>query len=282
MKIAILLTAYNGEKYISQQLDSILNQTFPDWELLVRDDCSTDSTIDIIRSYMERDSRISLVETGVKRGPLDGFMWLLEHSEADYYMFTDHDDYWRENKVELTLGEMLRVEKEHPSVPVVVGTDLSIVDESLNIMNDSYRSKTNYSLKQLNDKKWHLFYDDIPGCTMMLNNHARSISLPYHPRAVMHDWWIMVSVLWNGGHVGYVDTPTILYRQHSGNHTGVHQVRTIFRKFNHLNEIREKTSRQYDSSLQYHNLGKVRFVLLKTLYMLRIQWQLRVLPKFRR
>lgn len=277
MKIAILLTAYNGEPYLAHQLDSIIAQTCTDWCLLVRDDCSTDSTIDIVNSYSARDSRIRLVESGVKRGPLDGFMWLLEHANADYYMFCDHDDEWLPRKVELTLHEMHKVENGSNFMPVVVGTDLSIVDENLNIINYSYRhSRTHYPLEQLNDRTWHLFYDDIPGCTMMLNNAARQICLPYPKSAVMHDWWIMVSVLWNGGKVGYVDTPTILYRQHSGNHTGVKKIRTVLGKFAHLKEISEKTSRQYESTRKFHHMGRARFVLMKTMYMLRVQWDHRV------
>ncbi len=276
MNIAILLTAYNGENYLAHQLDSIIAQSCPDWSLLIRDDCSTDSTVDIVKSYSAKDSRIRLVETGVKRGPLDGFMWLLEQANADYFMFCDHDDVWIPEKVEQTLREMQKIENGSGSTPVVVGTDLSIVDENLNIINYSYRhSRTHYSLEQLNDRRWHLFYDDIPGCTMMLNNVARQISLPYPKRAVMHDWWIMVSVLWNGGKVGFVDTPTILYRQHSGNHTGVRKVRRVFGKFAHLKEISEKTSRQYESTRQFHHMGKVRFVLMKTCYMLKVQWNLR-------
>lgn len=277
MKIAILLTAYNGEKFLPHQLDSIINQSCGDWQLLVRDDCSTDSTVDIIESYARKDERIRLVESGTKRGALDGFMWLLEQADADYYMFCDHDDEWLPEKIELTLQEMKRVESEYPNLPVVIGTDLSIVDESLSVINHSYRrERTHYSIKQLNDRYWHLFYDDVQGCTMMLNKRARQVSLPYHSKAVMHDWWIMVSVLWNGGKVGYVDTPTLLYRQHSGNHTGVRSVRTILGKFAHLKEIKKKTAAQYESSRQYHHFGKILFVLLKAVYMCKVQWSLRV------
>ena len=280
--IAILLTTYNGERYLGEQLNSIIAQTYQDWCVLIHDDCSSDTTLDMVRSYAAKDSRIKLLETGVKRGPMDGFMWLLEHADADYYMFCDQDDVWKSDKIEKTLQTMTDTEIENPLLPVVVGTDLSIVDESLNIIYYSYRSHTNYTLKQLSDKKWHLFYDDIQGCTMMLNRKAKEVAFPYHEKAVMHDWWIMVSVLWKGGVVGYYDAPTMLYRQHMGNHTGVRKIRPILSKFWYLSEIKDKTSRQYISTKCFHQKGICWFVLTKTIYMIRVQWQIRVLPLFKK
>ncbi len=276
MRIAILMTTYNGEAFLPQQLDSIIDQTFTDWVLYVRDDSSSDSTSDIIESYMKRDKRIVLVSNDVKLGAMKGFMTLLEETSADYYMFCDHDDFWFKDKIERTLDVMLQTEKVNPGIPVVVGTDQSIADQDLSVIHESFRKVTHYSLSQLNDKFFHLFYNDIQGCTMMLDNMARDIALPYNRDAVMHDWWIMLSVLWKGGVVGYVDSPTMLYRQHSGNHTGVHRVRGMIGKLRNFSSIMEKTRQQYNSTKDITGLGWISFILLKTAYMLKMQWNLRV------
>lgn len=275
MKIAILLTAYNGERYIAQQLDSIAGQTFGDWVLYVRDDCSTDGTMDIVRSYAKKDDRIVIVEDGGKLGAMEGFMYLTGHASADYYMFSDHDDVWLKDKIEVTLEKMLETEQAHPGTPVIIGTDQTLVDGNLDVIHGSYRKVTHFPLSQLNDKYFHLFYNDVQGCTMMLNSMARDNMFPYGHDVVMHDWWAMVTVLWKGGIVGYVDRPTMLYRQHSGNHTGVGKIRSIWKKVFFLGPIKEKTRRQYESTKCLTGMGRLRFVLMKTRYMLKMQWNIR-------
>jgi Glycosyltransferases involved in cell wall biogenesis len=139
MKLAILLATYNSEKYLKVQIDSILAQSFSDFTLYIRDDGSTDSTISIIDEYLKLFPNIIFLKDNQKnRLSLGSFMWMLENVNADYYMFSDHDDYWLENKVELTLNKMLAVESVGSKKPVIIHTDLKVVDTNLNEIAPSF------------------------------------------------------------------------------------------------------------------------------------------------
>ena len=105
MQSLILMTSFNGEKYICEQIESICKQTLKDWHLLIRDDGSSDKTIDIIRSFMAKDSRIELIKNETEQhGAYLNFWTLIEYAKAlpayDYYFFADQDDVWREMNVE--------------------------------------------------------------------------------------------------------------------------------------------------------------------------------------
>ncbi|MHB9334492.1 glycosyltransferase, partial [Fusobacterium polymorphum] len=100
-KIEILMATYNGEKYVGEQIDSIIHQTYKNWKLLIRDDNSTDKTLEILKEYEKKDKRIKIIED--KKGNLGfvkNFEELLNNSKEDWVMFSDQDDYWLENKIE--------------------------------------------------------------------------------------------------------------------------------------------------------------------------------------
>ena len=104
--IAILLSTYNGSKYLREQLNSIIDQTVKDWILYVRDDGSTDETIDIIKEYVSLYPNINYIEDIQNLGSARSFMKLLSLVEADHYMFCDQDDVWLPTKIEVSLMEM--------------------------------------------------------------------------------------------------------------------------------------------------------------------------------
>ena len=99
--IAILMSTYNGERYLREQIDSLLNQTYKDWKLYIRDDGSTDETISIIESYVNDypDLIVLLKDDLGNLGSARSFMRILSVVDADYYMFCDQDDVWLPNKV---------------------------------------------------------------------------------------------------------------------------------------------------------------------------------------
>ena len=103
MKLAILLSTYNGMNYLEEQVDSIIAQTYTDWKLYIRDDASTDATVALIKRLADTDPRIINISSSGNLGAKESFMWMLRNVEADYYMFCDHDDVWLPKKVELTL-----------------------------------------------------------------------------------------------------------------------------------------------------------------------------------
>lgn len=275
MKVAILMTAYNGGNYLEEQLNSIRNQTFADWELYIHDDCSTDTTSSILHRYASLDARIHLTDDGVRRGARDGFMWLLEQvTDADYWMFADHDDVWLPEKMQHSLDAMLRCD-ERDERPLIVCTDLCVVDAALNVIHPSLWRTHNVNQRTLNDKRCHLFYDNVTGCTMLLNAQARKVSLPCPPEAIMHDSWIAAAVLWNEGKVIPVNEPLILYRQHSANVVGLHKRPTLAAQLKRRKSLREKTDQQYRASQSLTHLSRFTFLLLKTYYSLLIRLHLR-------
>ncbi len=219
--IQILLATYNGEKYLEAQLDSLLSQTHTDWKLIVHDDGSTDQTCEILRAYQRRyPDIIEILEDGLTFGNArDNFTHLLTVSSADYVMFCDQDDIWLPDKIAKTLYKMQELECLHDFLPLVVHTDLLVVDESLDCLAPSMFDYQGLN-KSIDGLLQILVKNSVTGCTMMANREAIKVSLPISSSAVMHDWWIAANVIKQQGVVGFVDEPLIKYRQHAANSVG--------------------------------------------------------------
>ncbi|MEN2998285.1 MAG: glycosyltransferase family 2 protein [Brevinematia bacterium] len=219
--VDILLATYNGARYIREQIDSIINQTYQNIRLLIHDDCSTDGTSEILREYQKRyPERISFIDDGIATGgAVKNFEHLLKYSSAEYIMFSDQDDVWFPNKVELTLGEMFTLENRFgKDKPLMVYTDAVVTNEKLEILCKSFFeytgiSPTNISVGRVLGTSLGL------GCSMMINSATRSMSLPFSERALMHDAWISL-VVYTFGHFSFLKKPTLYYRQHSSNTFG--------------------------------------------------------------
>ncbi len=222
MKIAILLSTYNGERYLAEQLDSLLAQDYADWHLYVRDDGSKDKTVAIIADYAKRDARITLLEVGKNIGVKASFEYLLEAvSDAEYLMFCDQDDVWFKQKVSKTLAAMQATEKEYGAVPIVVHSDAVVVNEQLEEIAPSYWKYGNVRPDLVDNKKEYLaIANSLTGCTLMLNKQAREVALPFYKDAYIHDAWVGLTTLANGGVIVPITEPQLLYRQHGGNTLG--------------------------------------------------------------
>lgn len=221
MKVSILLSTYNGESFLAEQLDSIISQTYSDWKLYIRDDGSKDNTLKIIASYCDLfPDKICLFSDGM--GNLKSalsFMHMLSVVESDYYMFCDQDDVWLPFKIEKTFAKMKKLEDSNRDKSILVFTNLSIVDIELNFISSSM---WNYS--SINPENAKNFYkttcnSSVTGCTIMMNKSLKQQVLPYPKVALMHDWWISLNAS-HYGVVDYISEPTILYRQHGNNVLG--------------------------------------------------------------
>ncbi len=269
MKLAILLTTYNAERFLEDLLYSLKGQTYHDWTLYVRDDISSDSTVDIIKRFQDTDERLILLEDGCKRGAMGGFMWLLGKVEADYYMFCDHDDVWKEDKIEVTLNAMVESESQNKN-PTIVHTDLEVVDRDLKPLYPSFWNFQKFSYKDFNSKYFHLAYNNIPGCTMMLNREARNVSLPWFPKAQMHDAWVASCVLWYNGLIINIPKTTILYRQHGMNTLGAAELPPMYRKIYGIKTILRKVYDQALEAKEICGMSLFAFIPVKLYFMCRL------------
>lgn len=216
-KIAILMSTYNGEKYLAEQIQSIIRQDYSNWHLYIRDDGSTDNTINLIKEWENKDTRITFLNQDApgNLGVTGSFMNLLENTNADYYMFSDQDDYWMKDKISVTLEKMQNSEEDN--LPICVHSNLTVVDANL-------KGKTlmNGPKKYWSDFKSLLFSNCVTGCTMMINQPLKELvdfQKINSNKLYMHDWWIAL-IAAAFGKVVYLNRSTILYRQHQGNVIG--------------------------------------------------------------
>lgn len=218
-KVEILLATYNGERYLREQLDSILEQDYENWVVRACDDASTDHTYEILEEYREQNPDKFII-TRNERGfgsAKSNFMHLIQNSTCDYVMCCDQDDVWLPNKISLTMQEMRK--NEQSNKPILVHTDLKVVDSKLNVLSDSFFVHSNFRKEfTLNEI---LIQNFVTGCTMMMNRPMVELMSRVNncDNILMHDW--LASVLATSvGRVAFVDQPTMLYRQHAINSVG--------------------------------------------------------------
>lgn len=241
--IEILLATYHGEKYIREQIDSILTQSYTDWHLTISDDGSTDETVAILDDYQFRyPDQIKRICSQKKFGAArDHFFWLLQNCGADYICFCDQDDVWKPDKLQLFADRMREMEEtEGKNTPILVFSDLCVVDEALNVTSDSIMY---LQQQKANVADYHelLFKNVVNGNAMMINRALADISLRClaPEKTIMHDWWIAIAAARFGG-ISYIDHTTVLYRQHGGNDVGAKKARGIgfiLRKLTHLKTL---------------------------------------------
>ena len=217
MKVNILLSTYNGATYLRDQVKSIQNQTFKDWNLLIRDDGSTDGTVGVIKELVGNDDRIRWINerSNENVGVIQSFFQLLKYEKADFYFFSDQDDVWLPEKIEKQLA---LAKGRQDVIPLMVYTDLKVVDENLNVMHESMiRTQSGHANTEFIQE---LTENTVTGGVSMINHALSELwtgeeSYPL----LMHDWYLALLACTFGALV-YLDEPTELYRQHSNNVLG--------------------------------------------------------------
>lgn len=228
VQVAILMATYNGARYLPTQLDSILNQDFEDWQLLISDDGSTDGTLDILTDYQKRyPEKIRILEKETPTGNAKkNFMFLTRQADNfPYVMYCDQDDFWQPEKVRVTLKKMKETESGDTAIPCLVHTDLEVVDQNLITISKSFFqfSGLNASRCALNQL---LIQNIVTGCTMMINHALWELAVrpADEERILMHDWWFAL-IAAAMGRIGFVDHPLIRYRQHGDNSVGAKEAK---------------------------------------------------------
>lgn len=208
-KVQVLMSTYNGEKYIKKQIESILNQKEVEVSLLIRDDGSTDKTIEIIGKLANKNNNITFFK-GQNIGPARSFMDLINKSdEVKYYAFADQDDVWEPKKLISAINKL-----EEENKPELYISALEIVDEELNPI-EIKKVSGNFCFEGAMIKNF------ATGCTMCFNKKLRDIIKNYTPNyIIMHDSWITRVCYAIGGNVIIDENTYIKYRQHSSNVLG--------------------------------------------------------------
>lgn len=218
-KVMVLLSSYNGEKYISEQLDSLLSQTWNNLKILIRDDGSCDKTVDILEKYRKKyPNKIDFVcEKNI--GVIKSFFRLIEMSEeSDYYFFCDQDDVWKKEKVEKAIEKIQILEAKNLNKNIGYCSNLKLVDSKLNLIGISFKRILKPSLSNC------FFENIITGCTYSCNKNLflkirKEIKKIDISKVIMHDYFFyFINTLY--GELIYDKDSYILYRQHENNVVG--------------------------------------------------------------
>jgi glycosyltransferase involved in cell wall biosynthesis len=221
-RIAILLATYNGEKYLDDQMGSLFAQTYSDFIVIVRDDCSNDRTPEILARWAASyPDKIKIVSDD--RGNLrsiKNFGRLMEVCDTPYFAFCDQDDVWLPNKIELAVNEVRRLESQFgQATPVLVHSDLKVVDGDLREIAPSFFRYSHIDLGKAERLDHMLINNVVQGCASVGNRSLLELALPIPDGVPYHDWWVALLAT-SCGVMRTIREPTILWRQHGRNQAG--------------------------------------------------------------
>lgn len=233
-QIDVLMATYNGEKYLKEQIESVLNQTYKNIRLVISDDCSKDGTINILKQY-ENDKRIEVHYHEKNQGYIKNFEYLLKQVKNNIYMLSDQDDVWMPEKIRKTYEKLIKNDAD------MVFADLEVVDENLKTIYPSFNKfmlldrKIN---KYINSYKLNYLYNCITGCTLMSKSKwiKDILPIPTDSKYLIHDHWIGIIVSLNGKIV-YMPEKYIKYRQHGNNQVGTEKISHGFKKLEQVRKL---------------------------------------------
>jgi len=221
-EIDILLSTYNGAEYLGEQLASIVAQDIDEWKLIVRDDGSTDDSVEIIEEFASRypDKVFVISEPSVRLGAAASYDFLLTKSRSQYIAFCDQDDVWLPDKLKKLRECIQHFESiSKPETPILVHSDLHVVNENLEKVADSF-----WQYQKLNPVKMQylerlLVQNCVTGCASLINKPLLNNILPIPKNVIMHDWWVAL-IAAAKGEIHHLNAKTVDYRQHEKNDTG--------------------------------------------------------------
>lgn len=223
-KLSIVLATYNGELYLAEQLDSILNQTIPFDELIISDDVSTDRTWMILEDYAQRDKRIKLYRNNSNLGFLKNFEKALSYSTGDLIALSDQDDIWIPNHLQLLLEGI-------GNKILAVGDAEIINSEGIKLgYKLSYSENLDFIPNDDLEKAYFILYYRNPyqGASMLIHRDFLNIALPIPKGVEYHDAWFSFLACFCGG-FQFVDEIVTLYRRHSHAVSGLKTRKTKIR-----------------------------------------------------
>lgn len=222
--VSIIMAAYNGERYIDEQIESIVNSDYERIRLYVYDDLSKDSTAEHVREWENRyPDKVKLIVNEENYGPtvnfLNGLKRTVSEEDTPYYMFSDQDDVWFPEKISVMIKRIKKLEDRYgKECPVMVFSDAMVADEDLCITDISFHKSQKINVRKRNLASV-LIENKCSGCMMMFNRALAGKINKIPECARYHDWWItLIATVF--GYTSYIDDTTIIYRQHDSNVVG--------------------------------------------------------------
>ena len=221
--VAIVLCTFNGSKYIEALMDSIIVQTYENWELWISDDGSKDNTISVVRQYAKfYPEKIHILPEHAPLGACTNFLKTLtgaQLNEAEYYMFADQDDVWFPDKIEKLVAAMrMEEQSERKETPLLIHSDCRVTDQNLQTIASSFTEYMGYN-QSMKSLPHLLVQNNVVGASVLFNRALRNRIHSVPQSAVMHDHWIAL-VAAAFGRIGYLPEATYDYRQHAENVIG--------------------------------------------------------------
>lgn len=217
VKVSIAMATYNGEKYLREQLDSILAQTISDWELIISDDCSTDSTVEILNEYAMRDARIKVFVNEKNIGFKKNFEKAILFCFGKFIALSDQDDIWHENHLEILLNLLGNASMS--------SANTNIIDEFGNITQGASYSERHCYEKDgcTEDKLYRILFNSSPcqGASSLYKKELFQFALPVPEKVKFHDAWFSACACCLNG-INYSFLPITDYRLHGNNASGNH------------------------------------------------------------
>ena len=254
-KVQILLATYNGESFLHRQLDSIVNQEYNFWELLIHDDGSIDDTIKILKDYEKNHPKKIrlLIDQKIFSSASKNFFHLIENrsKEANLYCLCDQDDIWHRSKLRLIIE---RYNSQDNKKPILIHSDLSLIDSKDKLLEKSHNKLIKYK-KNIITKETALYYNPIPGCAMCINS-ALADRITYCKYMVMHDWWILLNAVHKNTTILYIKLPLVKYRQHAKNVLGYKKINIfilIIRLFFKIPRYIKNVKKAYSQSKKFYD-----------------------------
>lgn len=210
MKVSIAIAVYNGEKYLCEQIDSILIQLSEFDELVISFDDSTDNSFSILEAYAQKDNRIKVHRNRYKHGVVKNFQNAIEHCSGDIIFLSDQDDVWMPNKIETVLREF-----DDPCITVVFH-DAKLTDAELNVKHESTFQLRGGARESAIGNLIRLSYI---GCCMAFRAEYKPVIIPIPTIYRSHDWWIGTLLACGKTKIKAIHQPLIYHRDHDNNAT---------------------------------------------------------------
>ncbi|MEZ8337464.1 glycosyltransferase family 2 protein [Vibrio cyclitrophicus] len=228
--VSVALATYNGEEYIEEFLESVLSQSYKNIELIIYDDCSTDSTVAILKKIASKEPRICFYQQKSNIGFVKNFESVLTKCSGDYIALADQDDIWEKNKIELLMKNIEDFDLIH--------SDALLIDAKGEIFSNSY---TNSSNKLVYPEKLEdiIVNNPVTGCTTLVSQSLLVSALPFPKNILVHDQWLACLAITGRG-IKYLDEPLIRYRQHDKNQIGAKSKKSILYKLRNISIINKK------------------------------------------